>query len=66
MRTNLLAAALLAAVALSGCDTRITQPKTPGTASAPPITAAPKAEPVTGFKGCRKFFPGELPRVPDL
>ena len=67
MRTNLLPAALLAAIALAACDTRTTQPKAPGPASAPGITTAAQAEPVTGFKDCRKFFPGEqLPRVPDL
>jgi endonuclease G len=66
MRTNLLAAALVAAVALSACDTRTAQRTAPGPASPAPTAATAKAEPVTGFSACRQFFPGELPRVPDL
>lgn len=65
MRRSLLAATLFAAFALAACDTRTAQPKATSPASAPP-SAATKAEPVTGFKECRHFFPGELPRVPDL
>src|SRR3712207_1762537 len=66
MRMNLLAATLFAAISLAACDTRTHPPKAPSTTTSPPVTAAPNAEPVTGFKECRQFFPGELPRVPDL
>ena len=66
MRTKLLAAILAVAFTLPACDTRTAQYQAPGPASAPPVAAAAKAELVTGFKECRKLFPGELPRVPDL
>jgi endonuclease G len=66
MKTNLVAAGLLAAFALTACDTRTSQPEAPSPAFPASTTAAAKAEPVSGFKDCRQFFPGELPRVPDL
>jgi endonuclease G len=50
------------ALALVACDTRSPAPRP---APQPPAAAA-SADPVNGFKGCRDFFPGELPRVPDL
>jgi endonuclease G len=55
---SLMAAAC--ALALAACDARAPVPKQ-GRAPA----AAP-AEPVAGFSACRQFFPGELPRVPQL
>lgn len=56
MKTSLLASAILTTLALTACDTRISRPG----------AAVPVADPVTGFKECRRLFPGELPRVPDL
>ncbi|MDZ5454977.1 DNA/RNA non-specific endonuclease [Azohydromonas lata] len=54
----LLAAAC--ALALVACDRR---PSSAGSATEPVAAAA---DPVTGFTACRGFFPGELPRVPEL
>jgi endonuclease G len=57
--TFLLAAAC--ALALTGCD----KGTLPG-AAPKQVPAAVEADPVTGFEQCRHFFPGMLPRVPEL
>ena len=48
------------ALVLVACDARAPLPKE----VLPPNMAS--AEQVTGFNTCRQFFPGDLPRVPDL
>jgi endonuclease G len=55
---SLMAAAC--ALALAACDARAPVPKQ---GRAPAVAPA---EPVVGFSACRQFFPGELPRVPQL
>ncbi|WP_375140238.1 DNA/RNA non-specific endonuclease [Azohydromonas aeria] len=47
-------------LALAACDARAPVPRQV------PAPAIVSGEPVAGFKQCRQFFPGELPRVPDL
>jgi endonuclease G len=68
MRTSLLAAVLAAACALAASNSRTELPQAPTPAKPAPTStaAASAANPVTGFNACRQFFPGELPRVPDL
>lgn len=58
-RTLLLAATC--ALALTGCGKR----SLPG-AAPQQVPATTAADPVTGFDQCRHFFPGVLPRVPEL
>lgn len=58
--TFLLAAAC--ALALTGCD----KGTLPGAAPKQSPAAVAAGDPVTGFEQCRQFFPGVLPRVPDL
>lgn len=58
--TLLLAAAC--ALALTGCD----KGTLPGAAPKQVPAAVAAADPVIGFEQCRQFFPGVLPRVPEL
>jgi endonuclease G len=55
---SLMAAACV--LALAACDARAPVPRQ---GRAPAVAPA---EPVVGFSACRQFFPGELPRVPQL
>jgi endonuclease G len=59
-RIPLTLVAAACALVLAACDARA---PLPGQAQAP---ATASTAPVTGFAQCRQFFPGELPRVPDL
>ena len=62
MKTRIPGSLIVAActLVLAACEARAPLPKQ----ARPPVAAT--AEPVAGFEKCRQFFPGDLPRVPDL
>lgn len=60
-KTSSLFLAVACTLMLAACN----KDKLPGKAPKPDAVAT-TAEPVNGFDKCRDFFPGQLPRVPDL